>query len=67
MANKGWDGSSGPGLPSDSRTTGGNTSTGNADAMASMSKIAAPGDMNDPLDARSDYHPGAAGQLSPTQ
>lgn len=64
MANKGWDSTQGgEGMPSNARTTGRTSGTGGADAFVQGSKIADPGNHNDPMDERGDLF-APPGQLS---
>jgi hypothetical protein len=64
MANRGWDNSQGgSGWPSNARTTGRTSGTGDAQSRVQGSKIADPGNHSDPLDEVSDrFEP--PGQLS---
>jgi hypothetical protein len=64
MGNKGWDSQqSGGGVPSNARTTGRTSGVGDAEQFVQGSKLAAPGNENDPMDKRSDLfeRPGQMG------
>lgn len=64
MANRGWDSTQGgSGVPSNARTTGRTSGTDGAESFVEGSKIADPGEHNDPMDKRSDLF-GAPGQKS---
>lgn len=57
MANKGWDSTSnGPGMSSTARTSGRQTDTSIMEPFTRGSRLADPGQHNDPLDQRSDLH-----------
>lgn len=64
MANRGWDSTQGgSGVPSNARTTGRTSGTGDSGAQMRGSNIADPGNHNDPMDQPGD-HFGVPGQLS---
>ncbi len=64
MANKGWDSTlGGSGVSSTARQSGRESGTDGASAFIQGSKIADPGNHNDPMDSRGDVF-GPPGQLS---
>lgn len=64
MANKGWDSTQGgSGEPSNARTTGRTSGCGDAESFIRGSRIADPGNHNDPMDERGDLF-APPGQLS---